>query len=61
MYMYYNIIFIDNKLQLQGIRDRDEFVFTEVKAKRGIPIVMLTSGGLQVYLNHFPHILGFHT
>ena len=42
------IIYISSYNYIQGIRDRDEFVFTEVKAKRGIPIVMLTSGGLQV-------------
>ena len=31
----------------KGVRNRDELVFTEVK-NRGIPIVMLTSGGYQV-------------
>ena len=35
---------------LQGIKDRDEFVFSEVKVKRGIPIVMLQGGGFQVRL-----------
>ena len=35
---------------LQGIKDRDEFVFTEVRAKRRIPIVMLQGGGFQVKL-----------
>ena len=30
------------------MRDRDELVFTEVRKNRGIPIVMLTSGGYQV-------------
>ena len=33
---------------LQGIKDRDEFVFTEVRAKRKIPILMLQGGGFQV-------------
>ena len=52
----YIIMYIFNYNYIQGVRDRDEFVFTEVKAKKGIPIVMLTSGGLQVY-NNFTHIL----
>ncbi|XP_065902670.1 histone deacetylase 11-like [Dysidea avara] len=31
----------------EGVRDRDELVFTEVRKNRGIPILMLTSGGYQ--------------
>ena len=32
---------------MQGVRDRDAVVFEEVR-KRGIPILMVTSGGYQV-------------
>lgn len=35
-------------LLLQGVTERDQLVFTEVR-KRGIPILMVTSGGYQVY------------
>ena len=38
---------------LQGIKDRDELVFTEVRAKRRIPILMLQGGGFQVNIYKF--------
>ena len=42
---YFYVLYIH---ALQGIKDRDEFVFTEVRAKRKIPILMLQGGGFQV-------------
>ena len=41
---------------LQGVVQRDEIVFREVREKRGIPIFMLTSGGYQVF--HTIHTVG---